>query len=202
MQGPMLTADIELAKASYDLNFWGVIRVTQAFGPIIIETVKKEGGPGVGVGRIINLGSIVGLRTLPWRGIYGSSKTAVHALSDALRLEVKGFGIDVIVLVPGLIHTNIMDNTPVVDDTEILPLYPKWKEIQRTMDTVVNGPYTTARDWAVDAVRVLTKKRNVPAYYFSGVNAKMFQFIAYRVPTSWADWFIGSKLGTNLVGRE
>ena len=60
---------------------------------------------GAGSGRIVNLSSMGGKLTFPGGGVYHATKHAVEALSDALRFEVKEFGIDVVVIEPGLIVT-------------------------------------------------------------------------------------------------
>jgi len=60
-------------------------------------------------GRIVNLSSVGGRLTLPGGGFYHATKYAVEALSDALRFEVRGFGIDVIVIEPGPIKTRFGD---------------------------------------------------------------------------------------------
>jgi short-subunit dehydrogenase len=59
----------------------------------------------VGSGRIVNLSSMGGKLTFPGGGVYHATKHAVEALSDALRFEVAGFGVDVVVIEPGLIIT-------------------------------------------------------------------------------------------------
>jgi NAD(P)-dependent dehydrogenase (short-subunit alcohol dehydrogenase family) len=58
-----------------------------------------------GFGRIVNLSSMGGRLTFPGGGFYHASKYAVEALSDALRFEVRGFGVEVVVVEPGLIST-------------------------------------------------------------------------------------------------
>ena len=59
-----------------------------------------------GWGRIVNLSSMGGRLTFPGGGMYHATKYAVEAISDALRFEVRGFGVEVIVIEPGLIVTN------------------------------------------------------------------------------------------------
>ena len=62
-----------------------------------------------GWGRIVNVSSMGGRLTFPGGGWYHASKHAVEALSDALRFEVQGFGIDVVVIEPGLIRTGFAE---------------------------------------------------------------------------------------------
>jgi NAD(P)-dependent dehydrogenase (short-subunit alcohol dehydrogenase family) len=81
----------------YETNIFGLLRVTQAVLPHMRE--RKAG-------RIVMLSSVAGILTPPTYGAYSSSKHAVEALSNALRLELYPFNIDVILIEPGYIMTN------------------------------------------------------------------------------------------------
>ena len=75
-----------------------------------------------GRGRILNIGSMGGTLTFPGGGIYHATKYAVEAISDAMRFEVKGFGVDVVLIQPGLITSDFATaavgalNTGTTDD--------------------------------------------------------------------------------------
>lgn len=84
-------------RQQFDTNFFGVLRVTQAVLPHM-RTHKR--------GRILMLSSAAGLVAPPTYGAYSSSKYALEGLSDALRLEMYPFGIEVILIEPGYITTN------------------------------------------------------------------------------------------------
>ncbi len=86
--------------AMYDVNVFGLIRMIKAVVPVM----RKNNG-----GRIINIGSIVGKFSTPVNGLYSSTKYAVEALSDSLRLELADFGIKVILIEPGSIKTNFFE---------------------------------------------------------------------------------------------
>jgi NAD(P)-dependent dehydrogenase (short-subunit alcohol dehydrogenase family) len=81
----------------YETNIFGVLRVTQAILPKMRERRK---------GRILMLSSVSGFLTPPTQGAYSSSKHALEAISNALRLELYPFGIEVILIEPGYIMTN------------------------------------------------------------------------------------------------
>ncbi len=83
-------------RRQFDVNVFGLGRVTQAVMPIM----RRQGS-----GRIINIASVVGKLALPFAGWYSASKHAVEAISDALRLEAAPFGIRVSVIEPGAIKT-------------------------------------------------------------------------------------------------
>lgn len=85
------------ARRQLEVNVFGLARLTQLVLPIMREQHS---------GRIINTSSIAGKLCLAYGGWYHVSKYAVEAFSDALRIEVKPFGIDVVLIEPGAIRTN------------------------------------------------------------------------------------------------
>ena len=95
--GAIETIPMESVRRQFETNVFGLIRMCQLVLP---------GMRGAGSGRIVNLSSMGGKLTFPGGGVYHATKHAVEALSDALRFEVKGFGVDVVVIEPGLIITD------------------------------------------------------------------------------------------------
>ncbi len=85
-------------RAQFETNFFGVLRVTRAVLPHMRERRS---------GRILMMSSLSGLVTPPTQGAYSSSKHALEGLSNALRLELYPFGIDVVLIEPGYIITGI-----------------------------------------------------------------------------------------------
>lgn len=85
------------AVRQLNINLLGQVAVIQAFLPFIRK----------GNGRIINIGSIGGIQSVPSLGLYDASKAGLHALTDALRLELSAWGIPVILVIPGNIATPI-----------------------------------------------------------------------------------------------
>ena len=85
-------------RAQFETNFFGVLRVTRAVVPHMRERRS---------GRILMMSSLSGLVTPPTQGAYSSSKHALEGLSNALRLELFPFGIDVVLIEPGYIVTGI-----------------------------------------------------------------------------------------------
>jgi len=83
-------------RRQFETNVFGLARMCQLVLP---------GMRGAGEGRIVNISSMGGKLTFPGGGYYHATKHAVEALSDALRFEVKGFGVDVVCVEPGLIRT-------------------------------------------------------------------------------------------------
>jgi NAD(P)-dependent dehydrogenase (short-subunit alcohol dehydrogenase family) len=86
----------ERVRAQFDTN---------VFAPLALSRLVLPGMREQGWGKIVNVSSMGGRFTFPGGGIYHASKHALEALSDALRFEVRDFGVDVIVIEPGLIRT-------------------------------------------------------------------------------------------------
>ena len=82
---------------------------TNVFGPARLCQLVLPGMRAQGWGKIVNIGAMGGRLTFPGGGYYHATKYALEALSDALRFEVAGFGIDVVLLEPGFIRTGFSD---------------------------------------------------------------------------------------------
>ena len=96
---PLIEADIEDLEFLFDVNVYGVFRVTKAFAPMIIESQ----------GRIVNISSISGVLSggLTGYGMYSMSKHAIEAYSDQLAFEMAGFGVHVAAVEPGNFRSQI-----------------------------------------------------------------------------------------------
>jgi short-subunit dehydrogenase len=90
--GSIEDTSIAEAKAQLETNFFGVLRVTRA----VLPTLRAQRS-----GRIINMSSLGGVFGMPYSGLYSASKFAVEGLSEALRLEVRPFGVHVTLVEPG-----------------------------------------------------------------------------------------------------
>lgn len=97
--GPVEGVSLAKWREQFEVNVFGLVKVTQAFLPYIRKTK----------GRIVNISSVSGLATSPYLGPYSASKFAVEAISDALRRELAPFGVKVIVVEPGPIATPIWE---------------------------------------------------------------------------------------------
>jgi NAD(P)-dependent dehydrogenase (short-subunit alcohol dehydrogenase family) len=95
--GAVETVPIEQARKQFETNVFGLLRLTQ----LALPGMRAQRW-----GKVVNISSMGGRLTFPGGGLYHATKYSVEALSDALRFELRGFGVDVIVIEPGLIITN------------------------------------------------------------------------------------------------
>jgi NAD(P)-dependent dehydrogenase (short-subunit alcohol dehydrogenase family) len=94
--GALETLDLDDVRRQFETNVFGLLRMCQ----LVLPSMRERG-----FGRIVNMSSMGANFTFPGGGAYHATKYAVDALSDTLRFEVQGFGIDVVIIQPGLIRT-------------------------------------------------------------------------------------------------
>lgn len=105
---------VEQAHRQMDVNYYGMIRATQA----VLPHMRRAGS-----GLIINTSSVAGRVAWPYMGTYAATKFAVEAYSQALRYEMAPFGVDVAVVEPGPFPTNLIASGSPGDRTEVLESY-------------------------------------------------------------------------------
>jgi len=107
---PQVGAVVDLTRDDlrrhYETNVVSPVIVTAKFLPLLRSAAAKNGSA-----TLANVGSIVGVVTTPFAGAYCSSKAALHALSDALRMELAPFGIDVVAIQPGGVRSSFGEHS-------------------------------------------------------------------------------------------
>ncbi|WP_447746552.1 SDR family oxidoreductase [Pseudomonas nicosulfuronedens] len=98
--GPLLDGGSQAIRKQFETNVFAVVGVTRALFPAL--RARR--------GLVVNIGSVSGVLVTPFAGAYCASKAAVHALNDALRLELAPFGIEVMEVQPGAIASNFGAN--------------------------------------------------------------------------------------------
>lgn len=96
LYGPVEQLSPVELRRQFETNLFGLVRLCQ----LVLPGMRERGA-----GRIVNVSSMGGRTTLPGGGAYHASKYAVEAISDALRIEVRRFGIDVVLIEPGAVRT-------------------------------------------------------------------------------------------------
>ena len=98
--GPLLDGGVPAMQRQFETNVFSIVGVTRALFPVLRRTK----------GLVVNIGSVSGVLVTPFAGAYCASKAAVHALSDALRMELAPFGIRVMEVQPGAIQSSFAKN--------------------------------------------------------------------------------------------
>jgi NADP-dependent 3-hydroxy acid dehydrogenase YdfG len=94
--GPIEQVPLEAVRRQFETNVFGLIALTQ----LVLPAMRAQHW-----GKVVNVGSMGGKLTLPGGGLYHATKHSLEAISDALRFEVRGFGVNVVLVEPGLITT-------------------------------------------------------------------------------------------------
>ncbi len=95
--GAVETVPLDAVRAQFETNVFGLVRMCQ----LVLPGMRTQRW-----GKIVNIGSMGGRLVFPGGGVYHATKYAIEALTDALRFEVRGFGVDTILIEPGLIKTS------------------------------------------------------------------------------------------------
>jgi NAD(P)-dependent dehydrogenase (short-subunit alcohol dehydrogenase family) len=187
--GAIETVPMDSVQRQFETNVFGLMRMCQLVLP---------GMRGQGWGRIVNLSSIGGKVVFPGGGVYHMTKHAVEALSDALRFEVKGFGVDVVIIEPGLIKTEF-GNTAAgsLADADTDGPYAHFNNVvgattegayEGPMSKLGGGPETVAKK--ID--RALTARRPKPRYKVTPSAHMLIGTGALLTDRGW-DRFVGSQ---------
>ncbi len=130
--GAIETVPIEAARRQFETNVFGLVRLTQ----LVLPKMRAQRW-----GKIVNVGSMGGRLSFPGGGHYHATKYALEAISDALRFELRGFGIDVVLLEPGLITTDFGEAaTTSMSELESSEDDP-YAEFNATVGAVTKGAY-------------------------------------------------------------
>jgi len=156
-------------QTNFETNYFGPLRVIKA----VLPQMRQQG-----LGLIINITSIAGYMGLPYRGIYSASKGALELTTEALRLELNDFNIQLCNLAPGDFATNIAAgryHAPVLSDSP----YGKYKEMLKTIDDHVDegdDPIAVAK-----TVYKIIKTKQPKIHYKVGSFMQKFSIVLKRI---------------------
>lgn len=119
VMGPTAELPLDELRRQWETNLTAPVAMAQA---VIPAMVKK------GSGRIVNIGSVSGILTTPFAGPYCASKAALHSLNDALRMELKPFGIEVLLVQPGAIQSGFGAGAKAQTQRQQWKLYERYAE--------------------------------------------------------------------------
>jgi NAD(P)-dependent dehydrogenase (short-subunit alcohol dehydrogenase family) len=130
--GAIETVPLQAARRQFETNVFGLVRLTQ----LVLPKMRAQRW-----GKIVNLGSMGGRLSFPGGGHYHATKHALEAISDALRYELRGFGIDVVLLEPGLITTEFGEAATASMAEATIPGDDPYATFNATVGAVTKGAY-------------------------------------------------------------
>jgi NAD(P)-dependent dehydrogenase (short-subunit alcohol dehydrogenase family) len=137
VSGPLLYLRPSEYRRQLEVNVVSPLVVIQAFAPLL-GTDKNRQGPA---GRIVNISSSIAKVAIPFLGAYGSSKSGLEGMSDALRRELMLFGIDVVIIEPGTVNTAMYDKGEKEDLSEFKQT-EYWEAVQNFQKFIVTEART------------------------------------------------------------
>ncbi|KAF2661993.1 NAD(P)-binding protein [Lophiostoma macrostomum CBS 122681] len=178
---PILDDDIEMAKALFEVNYWGTVRVTKAFAQMLLAAK----------GTVVNIGSGAGLLPIPFQSHYNASKAAMNRWSETLRLELVPLGVRTMTIIVGTVESQLNEKAPQIK----LPSTSSYRPIEKDMTEL--GEYTqTPADQFADSVAddVLSGKSG---YVFMAANAYILKWVLPLLP-QWAIDRLVTNMGRGL----
>lgn len=188
--GAVEDVDDALVRRQLEVNLVAPARIAR----LVLPAMRARGE-----GRIVNVSSIAGRLSIPLLGWYAASKHGIEALSDALRVEVAGFGVKVILIEPGSFGTNIWasgaESIPAVTDSPYARAYERARQLT-ARDDLMPDPV-----WVARAIRLaLASPRPLPRYLV-GADALAGVAAEALVPTAVTDWIKGVASGLEGLPR-
>jgi NAD(P)-dependent dehydrogenase (short-subunit alcohol dehydrogenase family) len=202
--GPFELLPLEELRKQFDVNFFGAIAAIQTFLPLL-----RESG-----GRIVNVSSIGGKLAAPFMGAYSASKFALEAASDALRLELRPFGVAVSIVEPGSVKTPFWRRSA---EASLKIMYGAAPETRSEYDAMIRSVVRLAERHEANAIlpeavaRVIERAlfaRRPRARYLVGSDARIRLLVA-RLPEPVRDLIVMTAFGMtkkrgerSLAGRR
>lgn len=184
--GPLETTSLEDAQRQMDVNVLGLARMTK----LVLPHMRKQNK-----GRIVNVASIAGRITFCYAGWYNASKYAVEALSDATRMEVKPYGIDVTIVEPGGVYSNwgVIAADHLRKASEGTCYEDRASKMANVFDMMYRrNPYNlmTSAQRAAQHVCKAATSRNPKTRYAFGVGNTTMRLLHTVLPDRWFDALI------------
>jgi NAD(P)-dependent dehydrogenase (short-subunit alcohol dehydrogenase family) len=191
--GAVLDLQREDLRRQYETNVIAPMLVARAALPLLRAAGK--GGSGRSSGAVIaNIGSIVGLFTTPFAGAYCSSKAALHALSDALRMEVAPLGIHVVTVQPGGVRSSFGAHAQEAIQLPTDSVYIGVEKGIRARALAGQVGATSAEEFVVPVVDALLKSRP-PVRVRGGKGSTVLPWLKLLLPTRRFDAILSRKFG-------
>jgi NAD(P)-dependent dehydrogenase (short-subunit alcohol dehydrogenase family) len=187
--GPLLYLRPEELRRQLDVNLVGQLVVTQAFAGLLGADRSRTGVPG----RIVMMSSVGGRNGSPFIGAYNSSKFGLEGFSESLRRELMLFGIDVIIIAPGVVATPIWDKADALDP-EKFSHTPYFAALIKAKEVIATGKLGLPAERIGEAVvTALTSSRPKTRYTITATPVR--QLLADLLPKRVLDRIVANRLG-------
>lgn len=184
--GPVLDGGVEAMQRQFETNVFSIVGVTRA----LLPALRRNRG------LVVNVGSVSGVLVTPFAGAYCASKAAVHALSDALRMELAPLGVRVMEVQPGSIDTHFAKNASHEAEQLIAqdsPWWP-WREGIRARANASQNRPTPAGEFATGLLEAASRA-NPPRLLRLGNGSRALPLMANLLPKGLLEKVLMKKFG-------
>ncbi len=169
-------------REQFEVNLFGTHELTCR----LIPTLRAQGA-----GRIVNISSVLGMVSLPYRGAYNASKFALEGLTDTLRLELATSGLDVILIEPGPIRSNFRENARRHFQSRIDSVNTPHREVYvnlaARLESDKEDPFTLGPEAVLaKSIKALESRHPRPRYFVT-LPTYLFAGLKRLLPTKWLD---------------
>jgi NAD(P)-dependent dehydrogenase (short-subunit alcohol dehydrogenase family) len=170
-------------QRQFDVNFFGLVELTRAALPMMRQQ---------GQGRIVMVSSILGRVAMPWRGAYVASKFALEGITDTLRMELRGSGIQVALVNPGPVQSRFRDNSLDNFDRQVDAKDSRhstdYARLRAETGAQKDGqPFTVGPEAVAMKIAHALESRRPKARYYVTVPAYVLATARCLLPTAWLD---------------
>lgn len=195
--GPLEFLPIDELRRQLEINVTGQIAVTQAFLPLLRSARASTKGDHR-AGRIVFMSSVAGRSALPFMGAYAASKFALEAAADALRMELRPFGLTVSLVEPGVIDTPIWKTSREVAAVTLQNMPSELEEYYgravKAMDSRIDSLKGLPPERVAEVVAHALTSRRPRIRYVVGRDARIRITLQGLLPDRVSDWIIASVM--------
>ncbi len=188
--GPLLDGGVDAIRRQFETNVFSIVGVTRALFPLLRRNK----------GLVVNIGSVSGVLVTPFGGAYCASKAAVHALSDALRMELAPFGMRVMEVQPGAIDTQFAKNAS-QEAEQVIHESSAWWPLREGIRARANASQThptRASDFARDVLNAVQRPKP-PRLLRSGNGSRVLPLLAHLLPKGLLERILSKRFKLNAL---
>jgi short-subunit dehydrogenase len=180
--GSVEDTSVEEAYSQFNTNFFGMLRMCRK----VLPYMRKQNR-----GLIINISSVAGIISIPYQSMYSASKYAIEAVSEAMRIELKPFGVKVSMVEPGDTRTGFTSKRQFTKASENSD-YKKYftKSIDSMIKSELSGP---GPEKVVSEILRIISSKNPPIRITAGFSYKLIAFLKRILPSRFVE-FVISKI--------
>ncbi len=171
-------------RAEFEANVFGCVELIQQFIPIM----RKQGH-----GRIVQISSILGIVTMPYRGAYCASKYAIESLCDALRMELAASGVELILIEPGPIESHFRQNARQVFEASLKNQMNSVHQAQYQklyQQKATELPFALKPEAVASLIKKALESARPKARYYVTFPAYFMMWSSRLLPTRALDWLM------------